>query len=187
MQPVIRTRGFTLIELMVTVTVLAILLSIGIPSFSDVIRNNRTAAATNSLVTSLNFARSEALKRGMPVTVCPANDAVNPTDCDGNSTGWDKGWLVFSDGTTPVGSFNPGVGGDAIVQATAAPQNQMQITTDVAFVTFSAGGERLNSPPSGPKAELMFEVKNTKCTDKNLRQVNISRIGRISMTKVDCK
>jgi type IV fimbrial biogenesis protein FimT len=172
---------------MIAVTVLAILLSIGIPTFSDVIRNNRTAATTNTLVTSLNFARSEAMKRGVPVTICPANDAVNPTDCDGNSNGWDKGWLVFSDGTTPVGSFNPGVGGDAIVQATAAPLNQMQITTDVAFVAFSAAGERMNSPGAGSKAELRFEVKSTKCTDKNLRQVNISRIGRISMTKVDCK
>jgi type IV fimbrial biogenesis protein FimT len=173
--------------MMVTVTVLAILLSIGIPSFSDVIRNNRTAAATNNLVTSLNLARSEALKRGVPVTVCPANDAATPTDCDGNATGWDKGWLVFSDGTAPVGSFNPGAAGDAIVQATAAPQNQMQITTEVAFVTFSAAGERLNSPAAGSGTDLKFEVKNAKCTDKNLRLVAINRIGRISMTKVDCK
>jgi type IV fimbrial biogenesis protein FimT len=62
-------RGFTLLELMVTVAVLAILVTVGVPSFQDLIQNNRVTTQTNELVTALNFARTEAVKRGRNVEV----------------------------------------------------------------------------------------------------------------------
>jgi len=184
---VTRTRGFTLIEMMVAVTVLAILLSIGIPTFSDVIRNNRTAATTNDLVGALNLARSEAMKRGSPVSICASND--NQSACDGNAGSWIKGWIVFSDATGAAGTIDLGVDGDVILQAAAAPQNLMQINTDVAYVQFNGSGTRLNSPGGGPAADLTFTVKNEKCTksaDINQRLINISRSGRVSLQKVGC-
>lgn len=69
-------RGFTLLELMVTVAVLAILLTVGIPGFGDLVRNNRVTAQTNQLITAINIARTEAVKRGrnVQVAVAPAGD-----------------------------------------------------------------------------------------------------------------
>jgi type IV fimbrial biogenesis protein FimT len=67
-------RGFTLLELMVTVSVLAILLTLGIPAFGDMVRNNRVTAQTNQLVSAINTARSEAVKRGRNVQVLVAPD-----------------------------------------------------------------------------------------------------------------
>ena len=86
-------RGFTLIELMVTLAVAAILLTIGIPSFQQFIANNRASAGANELLAALQLARSEAVRRNSFASVCPS---TNGTTCTGG-TEWARGWIVFHD------------------------------------------------------------------------------------------
>lgn len=81
-------RGFTLIELMVTVVVLAVLLSLAAPSFSNVVRDQRVKAATFDVYASLVFARSEAIKRNANIDIIPA--AVGD---------WSAGWRIEAAGT----------------------------------------------------------------------------------------
>ncbi len=91
-------NGFTLIELMVTLAVAIVVLSVGIPVFSTLIANNRAAADSNALVTALQYARSEAVKRGAPVRVCAGNgtnSAPTPTACSGDNN-WARGLLVLA-------------------------------------------------------------------------------------------
>lgn len=83
-------RGFTLIELMVTITVAALLLAIGVPTFRDVALGSRLSATANDLLASVQLARSEAIKRNITVTVCPSTDGAA---CDGGAD-WDQGWIV---------------------------------------------------------------------------------------------
>lgn len=85
--------GFTLIELLVTMVILAIVLSIAVPSFITLVQNSRLVGQTNDLVTSLNYARSEAIKRGVRVSVCSRLD--NATCSGATVFNWDTGWLVF--------------------------------------------------------------------------------------------
>lgn len=90
--------GFTIVELIVAMAVAAILLGLAVPSFQETIRNNRMAANVNEFVGALNLARSEAIKRGMPVTVCKdggGGAACNPPP----AAQWEQGWIVFSDRT----------------------------------------------------------------------------------------
>lgn len=82
-----KSSGFTLIELMVTISIAGILLGIAIPSFTETITSSRLTTNANELMTALNFARSEAVKRGVQVTV------INR----GASTQWESGWDVFVD------------------------------------------------------------------------------------------
>lgn len=85
--------GFTLIELMVTLAVAAILLSASAPSFVTLIDNNRAASAANDVLASLQFARSEAVKRAADVSLCTSSDGAG---CIGG-TDWKDGWIIFVD------------------------------------------------------------------------------------------
>ncbi len=95
--PKSKFQGFSLIELMVVLAIAAILVGIGIPSFSWLIQKNRTASQTNALIVSINYARSEAMKRGQPVMLASAD----------GSQDWSAGWQVYLDKNNN-GSFDDG-------------------------------------------------------------------------------
>ncbi len=86
-------NGFTLIELVVTLAVAMIILTVGVPSFTTILRNAALTATANDLVGALNLARSEAVKRRVPTRLCKSNDGVSCA----TSADWEAGWLVFAD------------------------------------------------------------------------------------------
>jgi type IV fimbrial biogenesis protein FimT len=83
-----RHRGFTLIELMIVTVILAVGLALAAPSFKEIVESNRLRTETNKLVSALGTAKSEAIKRNTPVSICPT---LNGADCDGNLDG---GWMM---------------------------------------------------------------------------------------------
>lgn len=83
-------RGFTLIELMVAVAILAILLGIAVPSFNDAALGSKLGSHANNLVVSASLARSEAIKRNVNVTLCASADG---RDC-ATEGDWEQGWVV---------------------------------------------------------------------------------------------
>jgi type IV fimbrial biogenesis protein FimT len=97
------SAGFTLVELMVVIVIVAILMSIGVPSYRYVTNSNRLSGEINGLLGDMQFARAEAMKEGQTVTVCSSADG---TTCSG-STDWTKGWIVFSDPAN-LGAVDPG-------------------------------------------------------------------------------
>jgi type IV fimbrial biogenesis protein FimT len=91
--------GFSIIEVLVVVAIAMILAAIAIPSFNLFIGNTRTSTITNEFVAALNLARSEAMKRGVNVTVCRS---TNGTACAASGD-WGQGWMVYvMDGATLV-------------------------------------------------------------------------------------
>ena len=88
-----KNRGFTLIQLMASIAVICITLSVGIPSVSAIIETNRLAKAFNTLSRHMALARSEAVKRQQEVVVCVSKDGKFCT----RQGGWEQGWLVFAD------------------------------------------------------------------------------------------
>lgn len=92
-------RGFTLIELMVTISIGVILMTMGVPMMRNLIERNAVAGHVNSFVGAVQLARSEAIKRGISVVVCRSANAETsstPT-CAASGTGWESGWIVFAD------------------------------------------------------------------------------------------
>jgi len=122
-----RSRGFTLVELLVVMTIGAILVAAAIPSMQWLITTTRTSNGTNSLVSSFELARSEAIRRGTIVSVCrtldpnaaPAALACSNAAGGGFAAGdWGSGWISFekrSVGTPAAGTFDD-AGGDVVLQ-----------------------------------------------------------------------
>jgi len=95
-----RQKGFTLLELIAAITILAILATLLAPGFRDVIRSNRLSSAANSFLSALNLARSEAVKLNAPVVICKSDVDNTPSGqaprC-ATGGGFEQGWVVFVD------------------------------------------------------------------------------------------
>lgn len=83
-------RGFTILELMVTTVIVAILFAIAVPTFRNVSLGSRLSSSANDLLASIQLARSEALKRNATITLCASSDGAT---CAG-SGGWEQGWII---------------------------------------------------------------------------------------------
>jgi len=86
-----KQSGFTLTELVLTLAISSILVSSAAPAFRGLLLNNRAVSLTNNLITALQIARSEAIKRNQDVTICKSSDSLT---CSGS---WSDGWIIFSD------------------------------------------------------------------------------------------
>jgi type IV fimbrial biogenesis protein FimT len=107
-----RQSGFNLTELVIVVAIVAILLSVGVPSYRYVTNSYRMSSEVNGLLGDLMYARAEAIKEGQGVTVCVSNGLT----CLG-TTAWQSGWVVFSN---PTNAANPPAGLNLRTQAAFA-------------------------------------------------------------------
>lgn len=123
-------RGFTLVELMVTLVVIAILLTVGVPNMSNFLKNNRLTSATNGFVSSLNLARSEAIKRGRNATLCVSTDQATCTGAN-----WALGWLAWVD-LDADGNLDAG---ETVRVSEALPQTVTLAGTQTSFLFNSTG------------------------------------------------
>lgn len=162
-----RDRGFTLLELMATITILAILLGIGIPSLTAFIQNSRVTSQANGLVSSFHLARSEAIKRGAQVSV---------TALPG---GFEAGWCVH----LGVGCGDPENAG---VLRFYPPMARMDVDEDAVEVIFDGRGARLMPAPG---SDMVINLQPADCSTGQAnrgRRIEITATGRFSVTREDC-
>ena len=116
-----RTRGFTLIELLVVLAIVAVLTTLAAPAFQRQIQTARISSAVNIFLADMRFARSEAMRRSTPVTLCRSNapEAQPPTCAVGpQGSGWVSGWIVYHAGN-----------GDGVIDADEIIRVQSRIDT----------------------------------------------------------
>jgi type IV fimbrial biogenesis protein FimT len=158
-----RFRGFTLIELMITLVLAAIILALGVPSFQNVIQNNRAATQSNDLVTALGLARSEAVKRGANVRLCPS---TNQATCTGGNN-WANGWIALVE--VPVG--------EPPIRAWPALRGGSTLT----------GPAEIRYRPMGDViAAGAFEHRVPGCSGDQGRDITINMAGRPQVVRVAC-
>lgn len=158
------TAGFTLIELMVTVAVLAIVIRFAIPGMNDVILSNRLTSYANDFVSSALLARGEAIKRNRTVTLCAAG--ATDTACAA-SGGWQQGWIV-ADLTVPA---DP-----KIIRRQAALETGYQLR--------NAATTTIEFRPTGlPNTALTMTLCKTTTETKPNRALSVSATGQASVGK----
>lgn len=160
--PAVRSgqRGFTLIELLVTMTVAVVLLSVAVPGFQTISRNNRMTSIANSLVSSAQLARSEAINRNSPVELCRSADGATCA----TAGGWQQGWIVRHPTSNTVISVQQPLPAGFTVAGPNATLAFQSTGAGVAASTFRVCPSPLSSDGAG-------------------REIQLSAVGRAQVSK----
>lgn len=166
-------RGFTLIELMVTIAVMAILLGIAVPSFTNAVLGSKLGSYANNFVASVNMARSEAIKRNIRVTLCATADG---SSCAA-SGGWDQGWIVKCQTTNNTTCDAAGPNWIVIHrQQVMASGLKMTAESDVRSITFEPTGV-------GVTPATLTVCRATPSAGSQERVIRVTATGRASVSK----
>lgn len=140
-------RGFTLSELLTTIAVAGISLSLVIPGFDSVVSNNRRATAVNQFVSTMHAARSEAITRNQQITICPSSDALT---CGGAS--WENGWLYFAD----LDRDQALDAGEGVIGASPTAPRITITTAEFPVLSYRPTGRVLSTVPGVSTGEFTF-------------------------------
>ena len=158
-------------ELMIGIAVMGVLLGVAVPTFRQFSLNNSVTAAQNDLVTSFSVARSEALRRNRPVSVCASTDGA----ACGDATMWKTGWIAFTDRGT-AGTVD---GSDEVLQIWRSPNSSL---------VFNAGTSTFVQylPTGMSAAAVTVDVSFTGCTGLQKRHVVVLATGSVAGSRAAC-
>ena len=169
-----KQRGFTLVELLVVITMMGILVVLAVPSFTSFLARRSVSSAIGDLAADFRYARTLALQRSMAIGICRSSDGATCA----TSGSWSDGWIIFEDWTPTV---PPAVAtGDKIVRVhgpTGGVSSIHSITGASATptgVSFRAGGMA-----TGAGANLVFTPQAS--SSAGTRLMCISFQGRASV------
>ncbi|WP_115047012.1 GspH/FimT family pseudopilin [Xanthomonas arboricola] len=167
-----RSTGFTLVELIIAIAVLAILLTIALPSFRGVIRSNRVASSANETLGLLSLARSEAIRNRRGGGVC---GSASGTACDNN---WGSGMLAWAD-TDVDGAFK---GGDTVLRFVSIDPSLSNSGPSGATIAFDGRGRRVAS------TNQQITLQPMTCDGQALRRtLFVNAAGQITSQKSSCQ
>ncbi len=180
-----RQQGFTLIEVMIVVLLIAILSAIVIPGLSSFVQDGRVSGNVNEFISAITLARTEAVKRGRLVTMCRSANADEGTasTCLTSGDDWASGWIVYEENTTSndpaagVGTRTAGGKGETIILRRGALLSNMIVKANpsITSITFNTFGEPVGAAAAATLG-FDFSVK-----EKEPRKVCISRTGRVKV------
>ena len=158
-------RGFTLVELMITLAILAIIVSATAPSFTRMIEDNRVTTQANTLLSSITLARFEAIKRGANVTITP------------NTGGYGNGWCVHTGATCAAGMILENAALTHV--ATSGGNSDGDLTSAITYDSFGVN-------TAAATRTINLAPPNCKSGDARLRRLTVSPAGHGAITVVGC-
>ncbi len=171
-------RGFTLVELMITVIVLGVLTTLAVPSFTDVLNTTRLSAQTNELVSALHVARSEAVRRNGNVVFCRADPALEA--CAAGDERW-AGWLVFEDANGDA-AFDAG---EELIQRGLIRSPLLVQSSFGELLRFRSDGRARNSAATTLASGMLRVCLETTLPAQNIRDIVLVAGGKTSLSRSD--
>lgn len=192
MQLIRRYSGFTLIELMMVLVVMAIILSVAVPSFRTMFANNQSISISEDLIVAVNLARSEAVKRGKLVSICRTTTGNTTTPACASATGdWNTGFIVYIDKSaseTTSTTITTTLPTDDIIRifppltSDKAAISVKRGTSDVTFLRYNPMGVLAKNSTN----EATITTSVAKCKGDNKRVITVKLSGSISVAKQAC-
>ena len=166
-------RGFTLVEMAITLVIAAIFIAVAVPSYYSLIQNNKIVSMSNALAASLHYARIEAIRRGARVSVCPAASAAL-NSCGGIGQ-WAQGWVVFVDRDSDD-VIDPN---DELVKVHESLPRGTTVVSNTAIISYDGSGFITSGATN-------LAISAAGCNRDNARNLALSTTGRLSITRVAC-
>jgi len=180
-----KQQGFTLIEMIVTVSIAAILASIAVPSFTKMIERNRVSSGTNEFLSALILARSEAVKRSENISICTSQDQASCAAA--THAEYATGWIVFTDCDTD-GILDDAVNvcdttGDGVADSFEIPIKVHEELPKLSILSAGAPNvARTTYDPSGRSANFNFNIGKDSGTIT--KKIEVSRTGRVKSVTI---
>ena len=156
-------RGFTLLELMVGIVLFVVLLGLGIPSFNGLIQTCAISSSNNGLISAINIARSEAIKRHSIIEIRPI------------SANWNLGWRIWQDR-----NGNSAIDVNETLRTFSALSDRVTLTSTATQLRFSSRGNLLDTN------SITFTLTPHECNGEDVRQITVPATGRPSLTRENC-
>ncbi|RDZ29253.1 GspH/FimT family pseudopilin [Lysobacter silvisoli] len=170
-----RSQGFTLVELLIAISIVAILLAWAWPSFQDSLRSNRVATSANELIATMSLARSEALRSPQGGRVCTSEDGLR---CGGD---WSKGWIVWTDRNA-----DGAPAGDEVMRYVPAPaQVDLSASANAGSATqfrFDARGRVAD----GNAREFVLQPQQCQSGAEQVRRIVLAATGQLRLRRAAC-
>ena len=173
-----KLAGFTLLELVTTMAIVAILMVIGVPSFKYITNSDRSTSQINNLLGDLQFARAEAIRTGQPVSLCFTNDGSTCATAPATNAGW----LVFKD-VAGTGVYNSTLTPATLLKVQvpiATGQNQLTMDNGVIAVKFNRDGFASALPTA---TAVTFTLHDATATAAYTRCLSLSIVGAMQTSK----
>jgi len=159
-----RERGFTLVELLITMAIALVLLMIAVPSFKNITLSNKLTTTANDIVNAINVARMEAVKRNSSTQLCSNSTGANTSDTLGGACGTETGAVYAMSGAAP----------SPVLAGTGGIVSPIQLNGDMTALRFTAQGLARKVGTTTPYSDIVVDICTSQMSTNNHRVITMT-------------